>query len=97
MPALTDEPVELRDRMRALAAADPGRARSRLPREIAAITAERLEAEMTHAHGALFDLDDICIGYRRELWLWLCGERTWDQCASGLLGRLSRRVTGSRG
>jgi hypothetical protein len=30
-------------------------------------------------------------GYRRELWLWLAGERTWAQCCSGLTGRLTRR------
>jgi hypothetical protein len=30
--------------------------------------------------------------YRRELWLWLAGERTWEQCCSGLLGRLDRRI-----
>lgn len=31
--------------------------------------------------------------YRRELWLWLAGERTWEQCCSGLLGRLNRRLS----
>jgi hypothetical protein len=32
--------------------------------------------------------------YRRELWLWLAGERTWEQCCSGLLGRINRRIPG---
>ena len=31
--------------------------------------------------------------YRRELWLWVMGERTWPQCAGGLLGRVRRRAT----
>jgi hypothetical protein len=31
-------------------------------------------------------------GYRRELWLWLAGERTWEQCCSGLVGRIGRRM-----
>jgi hypothetical protein len=31
-------------------------------------------------------------GYRREIWLWLAGERTWTQCCSGLVGRVSRRI-----
>ena len=31
-------------------------------------------------------------GYRREVWLWLAGERTWAQCCSGLLGRIGRRL-----
>ena len=34
----------------------------------------------------------IAGAYRRELWLWLAGERTWQQCCSGLLGRLERRM-----
>lgn len=35
---------------------------------------------------------DIVVEYRRELWLWLAGERTWAQACSGLVGRISRRV-----
>jgi len=31
-------------------------------------------------------------GYRRELWLWIVGERTWPQCCSGLIGRIGRRA-----
>ncbi len=34
----------------------------------------------------------IVAGYRRELWLWLAGERTWTQACSGLAGRVSRRI-----
>jgi len=29
---------------------------------------------------------------RRELWLWVVGERQWNQFASGLAGRLRRRL-----
>jgi len=32
-------------------------------------------------------------GYRRELWLWLAGERAWDHCCSELIGRIARRVS----
>lgn len=35
--------------------------------------------------------------YRRELWLWLAGERTWGQCCSGLIGRVERRLGQSTG
>ena len=31
--------------------------------------------------------------YTRELWLWVMGERTWAQCAQGLLGRVRRRAS----
>ena len=34
----------------------------------------------------------IVVGYRREIWLWLAGERIWTQCCSGLIGRVSRRI-----
>jgi hypothetical protein len=37
---------------------------------------------------------EIVLGYRREIWLWLAGERTWVQCCSGLIGRINRRVAG---
>jgi hypothetical protein len=37
-------------------------------------------------------LGGIVLDYRRELWLWLAGERTWGQCCSGLIGRITRRI-----
>jgi hypothetical protein len=36
----------------------------------------------------------VVTNYRRELWLWLMGERTWEQCCSGLIGRIERRIAG---
>jgi hypothetical protein len=38
------------------------------------------------------EFDGIVLGYRREIWLWLAGERIWSQCCAGLIGRLSRRI-----
>jgi hypothetical protein len=32
------------------------------------------------------------VAYRRELWLWLHGDRTWEQCCSGLIGRVERHA-----
>ena len=43
------------------------------------------------------DLGVIVLGYRREIWLWLAGERTWVQCCSGLIGRINRRSAGGGG
>ncbi len=34
----------------------------------------------------------VAIAYRRELWLWLLGDRAWAQCCAGLIGRVDRRV-----
>jgi len=39
------------------------------------------------------ELRGIVVAYRRELWLWLVGERTWRQTCSGLIGRVQRRLT----
>jgi hypothetical protein len=44
-------------------------------------------AGMTHD-----DFARIVVAYRRELWLWLAGERTWAQACSGLVGRVGRRL-----
>jgi hypothetical protein len=37
-------------------------------------------------------LGAVVLGYRREIWLWLLGDRTWEQCCSGLIGRIGRRL-----
>ena len=34
----------------------------------------------------------VVLGYRRELWLWLTGDRMWEQCCAGLIGRIGRRL-----
>ncbi len=34
----------------------------------------------------------LVLAYRRELWLWMVGDRTWEQCCSGLIGRIGRRL-----
>jgi hypothetical protein len=38
------------------------------------------------------ELAQVVLDYRREIWLWLAGERTWAQCCSGLIGRIGRRL-----
>jgi hypothetical protein len=35
---------------------------------------------------------DVVVAYGRELWLWLMGERQWDEFLTGLAGRVSRRL-----
>jgi len=42
------------------------------------------------------ELRAIVLDYRREVWLWLAGERTWAQCCSGLIGRITRRIADSQ-
>ena len=38
------------------------------------------------------DFAGIVRDSRRELWLWLAGERPWDQACAGILGRIERRT-----
>ena len=95
MSLVLDEPVELRDCMRSLAAVAPAQVRSRLVVEVALLAAEAYQPdayqpEGGHPSGGL-DIEAACRSYERELWLWLVGERTWEQCVSGLGGRLLRR------
>ncbi len=35
---------------------------------------------------------DVVISTHRELWLWLLGDRRWEQYVSGLAGRVARRL-----
>jgi hypothetical protein len=86
--SLIDEPVELREEMLALAAVAPGQVRSRLVNEMAAIALERMA--LCDGEPERF-VEAACRSYERELWLWLVGERRWQQCAEGLSGRLARR------
>ena len=90
------EPTELRDRLMALAAVAPLQARSQLVEEVAIVVAKAAHQSLLQADGATIDVEVVCANYRRELWLWLVGERTWEQCVSGLTGRLSRRLAAAK-
>ena len=94
MEVLIDEPVELCDRMRALAAVAPAEARSRLAIEVAAVAGVAVVALAPAL--SIPDVEAVCASYQRELWLWLVGERTWAQCVGGLGGRLLRRSAARR-
>ncbi len=88
------EPTELRARTRALAEQDPAGAADLLDR------GTWIAGELWQAWGAALEragmgherLAEIAADDRRELWLWVMGERTWAQCAGGLAGRIRRRL-----
>ncbi len=96
---LPEEPVELRRRTRALVEQDPERGAAVL--DDGAFLADPLWARWGPAlEPAGLDrarFDAIVAGYRRELWLWVMGERTWAQSAGGLLGRVRRRLPAGPG
>jgi hypothetical protein len=35
---------------------------------------------------------EVVVSFGREVWLWLMGERLWDQLVDGLAGRVARRL-----
>jgi hypothetical protein len=92
--AVPEEPAELRDRVRALAEQDPAAAGDLLGR------GEWIAGPLWRSWGPALQragldqewLRRLAVGDRRELWLWVAGERTWTQCAGGLLGRVRRRL-----
>jgi hypothetical protein len=91
---LPEEPVELRRRTRALVEQDPARGAALV--DTGAWIADPLWVAWEAAlEGGGMDRDrfgEIVAGYRRELWLWVMGERTWAQAGGGLLGRVQRRL-----
>jgi hypothetical protein len=91
---LPEEPVALRDRVRALVEREPERGAALI--DGAAWIADPLwecwgplleAAGMSRARFLR-----VVAGYRRELWLWVMGERVWAHSAGGLLGRVRRRL-----
>jgi hypothetical protein len=94
--ALPPEPVDLRARTRKLAEQDPDAAIAMLGEGewILGQLWERWGEALEPAGIGRERLRLIAVDYRRELWLWVMGERTWEQCAGGLLGRVRRRLGG---
>ena len=92
--SLPVEPVELRARTQTLVEQDPGLGAAVV--DAGSFVADPLWERWGPAlEAAGMDRDrfgGVVAGYRRELWLWVMGERTWAQSAGGLLGRVRRRL-----
>jgi hypothetical protein len=91
---LPEEPVELRARVRALVEEEPERGAALIDGAtwIADPLWERWGPLLEPAGMSRARFLQVVAGYRRELWLWVMGERTWAQSAGGLLGRVRRRL-----
>ena len=92
--AVPPEPVRLRERTRALAEQTPavGLARVADGGWIAGPLWRLWGPELRRAGLTKARFGEIVAGYGRELWLWVMGERTWAHTASGLAGRVRRRM-----
>ena len=93
-----DEPVSLREQTRRAVLEEPG-SWSRISADGTWI-ADAVWAQwaaVLEPRGTTRDL--VAAGaaeHRYELWLWVMGERTWAQTASGLAGRSLRRLGSKR-
>jgi hypothetical protein len=93
-PPLPEEPARLRSETRTLAEQHPDEAIARITdgEWIAGRLWKAWGPELRERGLRRRDFLGIVRGYRRELWLWVMGERTWEQCADGLRGRALRRA-----
>ncbi len=87
------EPVELRQRLR-VALLDGAAWEERFGAELGVgdVFWSAWGEALTCAAVTRDDFAAVVRGYRREVWFWVLGDRTWDQAAAGLAGRLLRRT-----
>lgn len=88
------EPHQLRETLLALARERPRELIRRLGEGewIVDLLVEEWGESLRRAGVARPLLARIVGDYRLELWLWVVGERRWEQVLDGLAGRLSRRI-----
>lgn len=84
------EPTALRDRW--WAAERAGSSRPELVEAVTDLVWAAWAGRLGDAGVERLWLVGVADGHRRELWLWLVGERTWDQALAGLAGRVQRRL-----
>ncbi|MGH9169812.1 MAG: hypothetical protein ACRD0Z_02915 [Acidimicrobiales bacterium] len=91
------EPLPLLTALRARAAESPASSRAEAPRELAAWATQHWGdrvANLGMGDEALFEAFQSC---RREIWLWVTGDRRWSQLASSLTARIARRALADSG
>jgi hypothetical protein len=93
---LPPEPADLRAETLALVQRAPAEGEALLESGewIAGFLWDRWGPALERAGMQRAELVRIAAAYRRELWFWLAGERTWEHSAGGLRGRVLRRLTG---
>jgi hypothetical protein len=89
-----EEPGALRQKLRNLARNDPEFAQSEAIRLFSAWLWRRWRPELTPFGYTPRELRALLGGDRRELWLWLMGDRPFAQLAQGVAGRVTRRLGG---
>jgi hypothetical protein len=88
-----DEPAGVLSELRAIVATEPAAARSLAPRLLSdyAIDVWADQLEVLGVPGAV--VTSAFATFRREIWLWLEGDRRWDQLSGHLSARVLRRAS----
>ena len=86
------EPTALRQRLRDLARTDTETAQSEANRLLAAWIWRRWHDELVPYGCAPRDLRALLARDRRDLWLWVMGDRPFPQLIEGIVGRTMRRL-----
>lgn len=87
------EPLDLRERLRDCALDPQSKEPSHYQSCFGTWLWERWRATLEPAGMEREAFMDIVTGYTREVWLWILGDRSWEQMLSGLAGRVSRRLS----
>src|SRR5271170_4287036 len=91
--AYVEEPVALRDeRRRVLLDGAHGRTGLGPDEGIGGLVWDRWRVVLEPAGMDGDGFIDVVVGYSREMWLWVMGERQWDEFLTGLAGRVRRRL-----
>jgi hypothetical protein len=91
------EPQELREQLRDAALDDEKSKGSAFEGCFGLWLWERWRPALEPAGLPREDFVETVAGYRREIWYWLLGDRSWDQLVTGLSGRVSRRALSGGG
>lgn len=88
------EPVEVLAELRRLAGTSPAAARARAPELVAGAAYGAWQEVLGEHEVTEADLVVVLDGLRRELWLWVKGNRLWAQVERAVAGRVARRLAG---
>lgn len=81
----------MRTELRALAALDPAHARSEAVNRLSTALWSSWRPVLSAAGMTAPAFRNAIAGAALEIWLWVVGERTFDQLLDGLIGRTLRR------
>ena len=91
--AVPPEPAGLRASLQALALDHPAAAVGAAADRVAGALAEAAAGEVVCLCIGPAALRSAARSYKREIWLWVMGERRWEQTAESIVGRAARRAT----